>query len=232
MASSSIGMKELPYSDLPFNLDQPNIYADTINATPQFPHDIYLISGLRSKSDVMRGEETELIGLFESTGITKGLYILAGTHSKHAFVKNSRVTDFNTYMTGELFDLLISKSILSGSIPEKSPKNPGPSFKEGISTSLDENILHTLFSIRAGDVLNQSNIIDNYDYLSGLLIGTELQDIRQKSPGKIVLAGNKSLRKYYAEALDFLKLSYTEVNSSNSYNSTSLGHSIILNQLN
>lgn len=232
MASSSIGMKELPYSNLPLKLNQPNIHVETFKATDDFMHDIFLISGVRSESDVMRGEESELVGIFESTGIANGLYILAGTHSKHVYVENKRVIGFRTYMTGELFNLLLSKSILSNSIQENTETSPGPSFREGVSTSLDENILRTLFSIRANDVLNQSNRADNYDYLSGLLIGSELRDIHHISPEKIVLAGNENLRKYYAEALDILELSHIEITAQNSFSSTSLGHSIILKQQN
>ncbi len=230
MASSSIGMHELPYGGLPFSLDHPDVKSEFFEADDQFPHDTYLISGLQSSRDVMRGEETELIGLFATAGFSNGLYLLAGTHSKHVIVTNEKVTDFKTYMTGELFDLLTSKSILSNSVTK--PRNgPGPAFKKGVTSSLNSNVLHELFTIRARDILHRSDPAENYDYLSGLLIGTELKDIRQEQAGKIVLAGNEWLQKYYTAALNILDLNFNQIDISNTGNITSLGHLAILGGL-
>ncbi|MCW9708134.1 2-dehydro-3-deoxygalactonokinase [Fodinibius salsisoli] len=232
MASSSMGIQELPYSNLPFQLDYPNLHIKTLESTSQFPYRTYLVSGLCTQSDVMRGEETELVGLFATLDIERGCYILAGTHSKHVWVKDKAVTDFKTYMTGELFDLLLSKSILSQSVKQHSKTDPGPAFTKGVNACSNENLLHNLFSIRAHDILNQTNPTDSIDYLSGLLIGTELKDLDQKQIGTIVLAGNQRLQKYYAKALDFLKLRYTQADPSVSDNIISRAHSIILNQQN
>ncbi len=63
MASSSIGMKELPYARLPFALDGGHVQLMYFREERVFPHEIMLISGVKSDHDVMRGEETQLIGL-------------------------------------------------------------------------------------------------------------------------------------------------------------------------
>jgi 2-dehydro-3-deoxygalactonokinase len=230
MASSSIGMQELPYGRLPFSLEHPNVKSEFFEADEQFPHDMHLISGLKSARDVMRGEETELIGLFETKRISDGLYILAGTHSKHVFVEDEKVTDFKTYMTGELFDLLAFKSILSDSVAI--PKDgPGDVFEKGVRSSLNSNILHEFFTIRARDILDKSDPADSYDYLSGLLIGTELKNIRQrKGQDEIVLSGNPQLQKYYAAALHMLDLCFSRIDSSATENIIPTGHLKILNQ--
>lgn len=230
MASSSIGMKELPYVPIPFSINEPNLTVEVFEATKSFPHNIYLISGLQSEADVMRGEETELLGLFTTTGITNGLYLLAGTHSKHVTVLEKIIIDFKTYMTGELFNLLSSKSILSNSLKSSENGDPGPAFKEGVADALNSNLLHQLFSIRATDLIGQSNPVDNYNYLSGLLIGTELKDIQHLQEVPIVLAGNRQLQKYYTTALDLLNINY--IIPGLSYQEiTSLGQSIIFNHL-
>ena len=51
MAGSSIGWKELPYARLPFRLDGSDAVVNEIEP------DTFLISGVRSEDDVMRGEE-------------------------------------------------------------------------------------------------------------------------------------------------------------------------------
>src|SRR5882757_9727652 len=59
MASSSIGIIELPYSELPFDLSGSNLTMRRLPETASFNHKTTLISGLKSADDVMRGEETQ-----------------------------------------------------------------------------------------------------------------------------------------------------------------------------
>lgn len=231
MASSTIGLKELPYSSLPIALNDPKIYVETIEATGRFTHKLYLISGVRSADDIMRGEEIQLLGLYSKSGVENGLYLLVGTHSKHVCIKDNAVISFRTYMTGELFDLISTKSILADSISDNGKKGPGPAFEKGINSALNENICHSLFQIRARDILGESHNFENYDYLSGLLIGNELDTLRKNKPGYILLWGKPSLQKYYATALDILHLNYTQIQVNPEEDITSLGHRIILKRL-
>jgi 2-dehydro-3-deoxygalactonokinase len=48
---------------------------------------------------------------------------------------------------------------------------------------------------------------ENYFYLSGLVIGTELKDLLNKEFDKVVLVSNKAMRPYYESALKSLKIS-------------------------
>ena len=65
MASSSIGMAEVPYAPLPFPTNGSQASIQRFESRPDFRHDLFLISGIRSEQDVMRGEETQLIGLIK-----------------------------------------------------------------------------------------------------------------------------------------------------------------------
>ena len=62
MASSNIGMMEIPYKELPFLMDGSDLHVKIIGASDEFKHEILLISGTKTLSDVMRGEETQLAG--------------------------------------------------------------------------------------------------------------------------------------------------------------------------
>lgn len=231
MASSSIGMKELSYTQLPISLSKPKLNVKFIKKTHEFSHDIYLISGVCSSEDVMRGEETQLLGLASKLNIINGYFLLAGTHSKHVLVKDNSITGFKTYMTGELFDLISSKSILSNSIDKREETNPGQSFKNGIEQSQEENLLHSLFTIRANDLLNSSEPTDNYDFLSGLLIGTELKELSITQPENIIVWGDSQLTLYYETALDVLGIDYIKPEFNPGEDITSAGQRIILNQM-
>lgn len=230
MASSTIGIKELPYRSLPIALDNPNLHVETIEATSSFGHDLYIISGIRSSDDLMRGEETQLLGLSSKLVMKNGFYLLVGTHSKHIFIKDKRVTAFKTYMTGELFDLVSTRSILANSI-SNSKTVPGHAFKHGVNAATQENMLHALFKIRAGHVLGRSGTAENYDFLSGLLIGAELKEIQENSPEHILLWGNHQLQIYYAAALNALHLDYSKLDINSDEDITSLGQRIILKRI-
>ncbi len=152
----------------------------------------------------MRGEETELMGLANLLESLPGDYtaIMPGTHCKHIKVKEGKIIDFQTYMTGELFDLLKSQSTLKYSVEE--PDRPDwDSFRLGLQESGRQSLLRNLFRVRVNEVLKTLNKSRNHDFLSGLLIGAELQSPMLQS-GTIVLTGNKVIRPYYSSAADYL----------------------------
>ncbi|MFD3003452.1 2-dehydro-3-deoxygalactonokinase [Pontibacter toksunensis] len=212
MASSSIGMAELPYRSLPFSIDGQDIETALFKASVRFTHPVLLISGVRSEVDVMRGEETQLIGLAtESTAARgEGLYIFPGTHSKHIEVKDRQVTYFKTYMTGEFFELLSKQSILKAGVEPAGDdlENLGclESFKEGVLHGRSHNLLHAAFRARTNALFDKLTRKENHQYLSGLLIGTELKDIRTSDASHVYVCSDASLRWRYETALDVLGL--------------------------
>ncbi|MEJ7588662.1 MAG: 2-dehydro-3-deoxygalactonokinase, partial [Ferruginibacter sp.] len=108
---------------------------------------------------------------------TEQLFIFPGTHSKHLSVKNGMVTSITTYMTGELFDLLSSKSILSASVKKNERGDNSPFFIEGVIKGTGSNLTNSIFHVRTNHLFNKITSFENYDYLSGLLIGHELKEI-------------------------------------------------------
>lgn len=210
MASSSIGMKNLPYTQLPFNLNGSLGY-EVIEQENKIP--ILLVTGVASKDDVMRGEETQIMGLFHVPALqamlpSKGLYILPGTHSKHIEVENGMVINFKTFITGELFQLLqtegtISKSIIASNNGNSKDPKYWDAFKKGVMHAKNGLLQNELFKIRANDILNNITKEENYYYLSGLLIGNELAYLAtgEKLKNKIIIGASDQLADYYKQAL-------------------------------
>ena len=122
MASSSIGLTELPYKEFPFNWDLTLFPVKKINADENFSHPLYLVSGFRTDHDVMRGEESLLLGC-DIIDNDEKIFIFPGTHSKHVMVKNKSGVHFKTYMTGEIFNLLAGKSILRHAVKKGQTKS-------------------------------------------------------------------------------------------------------------
>ncbi len=205
MASSNIGMVELPYKVLPFAVDGSDLVYKRIAATESFPHEMMIISGVRTANDVMRGEEIQLIGC-DILSAEKQVYILPGTHSKHITVSDKQVIDFKTYMTGEFFQLLSRQSILSTSVIEDSVTWTSDSikaFEEGVLLSSQGNLLHNAFMVRTNHLFGHFTKEVNYHYLSGLLIGNELNELAQRKTS-LTVVGNELMRTYYATALQQL----------------------------
>jgi 2-dehydro-3-deoxygalactonokinase len=195
MASSSIGWKELPYAKLPFSLDGRDAVWERIEDR------FYLISGLRSATDILRGEETEALGLVASLGREmpfEAVFVLPGTHSKHLEVNPGGIAVFRTFMTGELFDVLSRHSVLRHSTDPAAPFERA-AFLEGVGESQRRPLPSSLFRVRTRQVLEKRDAPSNTSFLSGLLIGTELATLRS-SDVPVVVAAAERLRTSYASA--------------------------------
>ncbi|MDT0551863.1 2-dehydro-3-deoxygalactonokinase [Urechidicola vernalis] len=204
MASSSIGLKELSYAPIPFNTNGQSLHIEKIE------DQIFLISGVQSETDVIRGEEVQLLGLSHLCVPNKtNIFILPGTHSKHLTIQNNHVTQFKTYITGELFDVLSKHSILSSSINQGNfDRQTINGFTKGIQDSQNGNsILNSIFKTRTNSLFETLNPQENYYYLSGLLIGEELKElINLKDASSIHLCASGTLFELYKMAIDILKL--------------------------
>ncbi|CAN5906353.1 2-dehydro-3-deoxygalactonokinase [soil metagenome] len=205
MASSTIGLRELPYAPVPFHLAGEALPIARI--PPRIlPCETVLVSGVCSEDDIMRGEETILLGLAEM-GVGDGLYLLPGTHSKHVEVQDRVLKRFRTYLTGEMFALLRDHSVLRSCLQANSA--PNEAFLEGVREAASgANLLREAFALRARSVLHKTPPEAIGQRLSGLLIGAELRDlIPVVADGRpIHLAASEPLLGSYQEALRCLGL--------------------------
>jgi 2-dehydro-3-deoxygalactonokinase len=208
MASSSIGLRELSYADLPFKTDGKSLKIENIQSDI-IPNRIQLISGVKSDSDVIRGEEVEIIGLVDEEDEKKSIvFITPGTHSKHVLCEKGVITNFFTYMTGEIFSVISEHTILNASIEKTDfDLNAIKSFEEGVRAAMQgKSILNSLFKVRTNTLFKEKTNIENYYYLSGLLIGEELQSLRGIECDYIKLCAGGKLFELYHKAIGVLGL--------------------------
>jgi 2-dehydro-3-deoxygalactonokinase len=205
MGSSTIGFIQIPYNEVPLPVNGSGIKTVVIPASADFDHDVLVISGIKTEDDIMRGEETQLIGYIDRP-VKDELFIFPGTHSKHMHVKDDQVVAFKTYMTGEFFALLSQKSILKSAVEESAGYGDKDlvRFKSGVQDSLSKNLLHSAFSVRVNDLFNRFTKAENFYYLSGLLIGTELKDLKTVKVSSVNLIGGDRLTPWYQQALKIL----------------------------
>jgi 2-dehydro-3-deoxygalactonokinase len=139
----------------------------------------YRWRGAAGEVDVMRGEETQLLGAL-ALGHGDGWYVLPGTHSKWVRVDKGAVSVLRTYMTGELFGLLSQHGTLAGMV-NNGASHP-QAFREGLHAAAGGALSQTLFSCRARVVAGDMPAAHARSFLSGLLIGAEWSDALQRAP--------------------------------------------------
>lgn len=155
--------------------------------------------------DVMRGEETQVLGALELS-TANGWFLLPGTHSKWVRVEQGRILEFATFMTGELFALMSQHGTLSKVMREQ--KSVPEAFAAGIDGARHGGFTHTAFCCRARVVTDMMPPEHTASYLSGLLIGTELQEILRKTEGQmqtpVQVVASPALSARYLSALEQL----------------------------
>lgn len=210
MAGARQGWFEAAYADLPAQVSVLAGRAAILPAEllgPLAGRDIRILPGIARRDpdrpDVMRGEETQLLGL--ALGGAAGLVCMPGTHCKWARLVDGAVTDFQSYMTGELFAVLSRHSILRHSMPERPMIQPDdPAFISALDEVLDDPgfAYDALFPLRAGDLLGILGKAAPSARLSGLLIGAEVaRQIDRAAPEHVILVGQAGLGPLYASAL-------------------------------
>lgn len=229
MASSTLGWQSLPYASLPAPINGSTLeYLDfTIDE-----RQVRLISGLHSANDVMRGEETELIGLF--TGLnpaiadTDCVVILPGTHSKHVRVRNGTIVDFTTHLTGEIFKLLNERSTLRATGESQFDT---AAFRKGVRASHNLGMSAALFRTRSLPLLDELAPTHSSAFLSGVLIGAEIATLTDDPASRIILAAGAQLTEQYYLAINTLipDATLTQISADDMATVAIRGHAAMLN---
>ena len=135
MAGARQGWVEAPYLPLPARLDRLHEAAIRVPV----PGDIRILPGLSQNDpaapNVMRGEETQLLGLPPSDDTR--LVCMPGTHCKWTRMEGGTVTRFTTAMTGELFAALSQHTVLRHSVRQSQTPPDAPAFLAALDLVLD-----------------------------------------------------------------------------------------------
>ncbi len=197
MITSKQGWVEVPYCPCPAGLEE--IAARLKHHVTASRRAIALVPGVSCEidgiPDVMRGEETQVFGALDSAS---GRFVLPGTHSKWVTVKQGRIVQFTTYMTGEVFAALKSHTILGRLMQDGD--HDREAFARGVNAGVKHGgrLLHAIFSARTLGLFEHLPGQSLSDYLSGLLIGAEMSG--ESRQGEATLVGAAMLCARYSEA--------------------------------
>ncbi|MEK9873228.1 MAG: 2-dehydro-3-deoxygalactonokinase [Betaproteobacteria bacterium] len=160
--------------------------------------------GENGMSDIMRGEELQILGLMQQITDKHATIVLPGTHSKWVSVTNNTISTFRTYMTGEVFELLANQSILKSET--KTEPFDNNVFLDGVKLGSTENSLTNLiFQARTQLINGKLQPSSSDSFLSGILIGNEIShEVRNQR--LIHLISNAKLSKLYSMALQYFNI--------------------------
>jgi len=202
MIGSRQGWKEAPYVVTPAGADalaEGMVSVPMENGTLAWIAPGVCTRDARGVPDVMRGEETQILGVLDDLPAPGAWICLPGTHSKWVRVENRRIVGFRTFMTGEVFAVLKAHSIL-GRMMEDAPPDMA-AFDAGLDAGAGPDLLHRLFGVRTRGLFAELPADRSASYLSGMLIGSELasltDDVRHAG-----LLGGSDLSRLYRHALE------------------------------
>ena len=204
MIGSRQGWREASYARCPAGAD------DIVKALATIDHAgraISLAPGLATENDrmpdVMRGEETQVLGALALSGRDDGLFLLPGTHSKWAEVSAGRIVAFRTFMTGEVFGALKEHTILGRLMRDGAPDAEGfaRGVAEGAALGSAGALLNRVFATRTYGLTERMSDAALADYLSGLLIGAEIAEAAGDRRRAVTIIASAALAARYTEAL-------------------------------
>ena len=207
MIGSRQGWAEAPYVEAPADLET---LASQLMMIEDADRGIHIVPGVQIRQgdfyDVMRGEETQIFGALTGLAIDQGCFVLPGTHSKWVHVQNGRIVGFDTYMTGEVFDVAHRHTILGRLMTEAEEHETA--YTSGVEDGAREGdpgaLLSRLFQVRTAGLFGRFPSSALRDYLSGLLIGAEVKSAAFKRDGSLYVIGQSALAVRYERALAHL----------------------------
>lgn len=213
MAGARQGWMEAAYVETPADLDE------IVSANVKIPHierDVRILPGVSqtviSAPDVMRGEETQLLGASKLGG-APSVICMPGTHSKWVSLETNKIREFNSFMTGEIYALLSKNSTLSHSINDDEMDLAAFDLAAKSAIENPELFSHELFSVRAAPLLNRATMAQAKGKLSGMLIGLEFAGAKKYFKSEVTLIGAGKLADLYKRVFDLVGIGYNQIDA-------------------
>jgi len=220
MAGARQGWVEAGYVDTPARLASILKHAVPV---PGQGRDIRILPGIAQRDpkapDVMRGEETQLLGALGVDAAGEAVVCMPGTHSKWVRANGETVDRFATFMTGELFDVISRETILSHAVTGADQADDIDAFRSAVTAAFETPSLsaNLLFQVRSGQLLYGGTPASAREKISGTLIGLELAaGLAGDIPGAgITLVASGRLQTLYQLAFDTVSVPVRSIGAEN-----------------
>jgi len=208
MITSEFGLCQLEHLQTPAGLAELHAGMQRMELAEITSIPFFFIRGIKvcaenfEKFDVMRGEETELMGIWEEA-YGDCIYVLPGSHSKVIKVdQEGRVVDFFTMLTGEMIGALSSQTILKDAVDLSASEICEKYLLSGYDYAVREGINKALFKVR---ILKNFFGCDRnavYSFFLGAVLSAEIGSIIGDGAQSVVIGGRKQIRQAMAILLN------------------------------
>lgn len=214
MITCEFGLVNLPHITTPCSIKdmKQNVFDTVLPEISDIP--FTFIRGVKTVSDdltgadVMRGEESELMGILREGKCT---YVLPGSHSKIIFTdENGSITSFSTLLTGELIYAVANDTILKDAVDLSLSHCDKEYLEKGYEYCLQNGINEALFKVRILKNTFHATPVQCYGFFLGTVLCAEIQKILKANAPTVVIGGKKQLKEATAHLLE--KYSHSKVN--------------------
>lgn len=199
MITSEFGLCKLDHISVPADIKElhNNMHETYINEISPIP--FVFIRGVKKitdsfeDTDIMRGEETELMGLMD---ISYGecVYVLSGSHSKLIKINSDGfITDFSSMLTGEMIAAISNSTILCDSIDLNSELNKEFLIK-GYDYAEKSGINQALFKVRILNNIFGCSKSQVYSFFMGVILHDEVKQLINYETSTIVISGKAQIK--------------------------------------
>lgn len=215
MITSEYGLCCLPHVISPAGIRELHetvheaILSDISDIPFVFVRGVKMLGQTLETTDMMRGEESELIGIMKE-GDGACLYVLPGSHSKLIECDtNGRIVRFSTTMTGEMIAALSSGTILRDAVDLSVSEFDEAMLISGCRYAAERGFSEAVFKTRVLKNVFGAGKAEIYSFFLGTILSSEIKAILDSGPEKVVLGGKAQLKN--ATAILLRALSKKEV---------------------
>lgn len=168
--------------------------------------DCYFIPGVKMlgsdalSTDMMRGEEAEIMGIY-TPDLSGAAFILPGSHSKHIYLEEGRISSFKTTLTGEMISALAGGTILKGTVRLDFKEFDTSALLSGYDAAEKLGLNDALFKVRIMKNLFKSSDLECYSFFLGAVMEAEVRSLKNSKAKMAVIGGKGQLRESFAAIL-------------------------------
>ncbi len=201
MITSEFGLCALPHLQAPVGIAELHanmhdaFFPDITTIPFTFIRGVKTVGNTPDTVDMMRGEETELMGLID-TSARECLYVLPGSHSKLIETdRNGRIVRFSTMLTGEMIAALSGGTILRDAVDLSVTELCEEKLLDGYRYADAKGINEALFKVRILKNLFSATPTECYSFFLGAILSAEIKRIADSKIQTVVIGGKSQLRR-------------------------------------
>lgn len=230
MISSECGLFPLEHLSAPVGISELHLgLVKAENILDNLP--CYFIPGVKrltknpETTDMMRGEETEALGLLNDRNLENTVLILPGSHSKHIYIdKDGKISNFKTMLTGEMISALANGTILKNTVRLDYDRFDSSALSAGYEAAESLGLNDALFKVRIMKNLFSNNDIECYSFFIGAIMEAEVRSIKASGAKAAIIGGKASLREPLAYLLRYkTELNVTALTDEKTENAAAIG---------